>query len=73
MIAKTIYECEHCGFQYMSQKEAQEHEKRHLPMIGVTNREYFFDQLDFPKRIQITFEDGSKVWYEKEDKTPSIF
>jgi len=62
---KTLYECEHCGFQGVNQEEVAACEKRHLQATGASVvRVGAFNQFDkSPGYVVVKFADGTTVQY----------
>lgn len=64
MKKQVLYMCEYCGTQYKEEKDAAKCEKGHKNAKRICNSTHHA-KGDYPDRIEVEFEDGTKIWYKK--------
>lgn len=64
MKEQKLYLCEYCGTQYKEKQKALNCEKIHKKISGVKDSRYHANG-DIPDRVEISFSDGSSIWYKR--------
>lgn len=64
MKEQKLYVCEHCGTQYKEKLKAIDCEKGHKEALAVRNTRHHAGG-DYPDRVEVTFTDGTSIWYKR--------
>lgn len=63
------YCCDHCGYEYATKEEAAVCERNHKLKLSIIDFVHYSidDEPDgYPRRVELTGEDGKHVWYTRE-------